>query len=80
MAPLPIIRTPAIEAIERYRKASKHFNRCYYKLEKAKNAVEDEHSREPYALIHWRNFYVGGSELKRTRDTLVMRGEEIQQR
>jgi hypothetical protein len=68
--------TAAIEAIQRYRKASKGFDRASLKLTEARDAAKEEHGREPYALIHWRNFYIGGSELKRTRETFLVRGED----
>jgi hypothetical protein len=70
------VRTPAIEAIERDRKAWKRVSRCYDKLDETKRAAKEELGSEPYALIHWRNFYIGGSELKRTRETLIARGED----
>jgi hypothetical protein len=66
----------ALQAVERYRKASKLFDRCSMKLSKARDAAVDKHGREPYALIHWRNFYVGGSELKRVRQDLLRLGND----
>jgi hypothetical protein len=70
-------RTPAIEAIERYRKASELFDRCGNRLTEAREAVKEEkHDPEPYALIHWRNYYVGGSELKRVRKDFLRLGED----
>jgi hypothetical protein len=68
--------TPVIEAIEQYRKAWKRVGRYYDKLEEARRAAKEDHGDEPYALIHWRNFYTGGSELKQTRETLIARGED----
>jgi hypothetical protein len=66
----------AVVAIERYRKASKDFNRCSSKLSEAREAAMNEHGREPYALIHWRNYYIGGGELKRTRVSFLRLGED----
>jgi hypothetical protein len=69
-------RTESIEAVERYRAASKLFDRCSNKLSKARDEAQEKHGREPYALIHWRNFYVGGSELKRVRQDLLRLGND----
>jgi hypothetical protein len=61
-------RTPhAIEAVERYRKASKQFDRCSMKLSKAREEAEEKHGHQPLALIRWRNYQIGGSEIERVR-------------
>jgi hypothetical protein len=79
MAPLLIVRAPAIEAIERYRKASKLLIAVTTSWKKPKNAVEDEHCREPYALIHWRNFMLAEASSS-ARATRSLCAAKIQQR
>jgi hypothetical protein len=60
-------RTASIEAVERYRAASKLFNRCSMKLSKAREKAEEKHGHQPLALIRWRNYDIGGSEIERVR-------------
>jgi hypothetical protein len=69
-------RTAAIEAVERHRKASRLFDRCNNKLTKASDAAEEKHGRQPDALIHWRNSFIGGSELNWKRKSLLIGGED----
>jgi hypothetical protein len=75
LAPLPFIRTAAIEAVERYRKADKAFDRRGLKLTEAREAAEEEHGQQPHALIHWRNYYIGGGEIERVRRPLARNRE-----
>jgi hypothetical protein len=65
----------AIEAIERYRKASKQFDRRSMKFSDARDLAET-HGDQPHALIHWRNSFIGGSELNRKRESLLILGED----
>lgn len=74
--PLAAVCSPAIEAVERYRKASKQFNRCSSRLSDARDAAVAEHGRETYPMIHWRNYWIGGSEIARTRDSFLGGGED----
>jgi hypothetical protein len=69
-------RTAAIEAVERFRKASKQFNRCSSKLSKARDEAQEKHGRQPDALIHRRNSFIGGSELNWKRKSLLIGGED----
>jgi hypothetical protein len=66
----------AIEAVERFRKASRLFDRCSMKLSKARDEAEEKHGRQPDALIHWRNSFIGGSALNWKRKSLLIGGEE----
>jgi hypothetical protein len=76
LAPLPFIRTSAIEAVERYRKADKAFDRRSLKLTEAREAAEEEHGHQPIALIHWRNYYIGGGEIERVRKEFLKFGKD----
>jgi hypothetical protein len=69
-------RTVAVAAVERYRKASKLFDRRSMKFSDARDAAQETHGNQPLALIHWRNSFIGGSELNWKRKSLLIGGEE----
>ena len=66
----------AIEAVKRYRKASKMFDRCSLKLTDAIEAAEQKHGHQPLPAIRWRNYYIGGGEIDRTRGFFLAAGED----
>jgi hypothetical protein len=62
-----------LDALDRYRKADKLFDRLYEQLEKANAAAIEEHGWRPDQLIHWRNYHIGGSEIERVRKEFLER-------
>jgi len=47
----------------------------YDRLDEAELDAVKEHGHRPIALIHWRNYHIGGSELDVRRETLLEAGE-----
>jgi hypothetical protein len=75
--PSPAIRSPAIEAVERLRRAQQSFERIYDQFDLARSEAAGQHGREPLALIAWRNYsHIGGSEIEGARQRFLAEGED----
>jgi hypothetical protein len=72
----PKTSSPALKAVERYRTAEKQFGRAWEKFDDARGEAEERFGRQPIALIHWRNYYIGGPEIENRREDLLRLGEE----
>jgi hypothetical protein len=68
--------SPALKAVERYRTAEKQFDRAWRKFDEARGEATKRFGWQPIALIHWRNYHIGGSEIEQRRDDLLRLGEE----
>lgn len=63
-------RDPIFALIERHQNAATAYEQAYFELDEAELAVAERIGRKPPALIHWRNHYIGSSEIEGMRDRL----------
>jgi hypothetical protein len=65
-------------AIDRYRTAEAASSEAYIEWDDAETAAGKKHGHRPSELIHWRNYYIGASEIEDTRDRLLdLRYEKV---
>jgi hypothetical protein len=62
---------PIFAAIEDHSKVQAALADNCTKLDEAEYEAEKEHGRCPIALIHWRGYHIGGSELEDRREQLL---------
>jgi hypothetical protein len=71
----PAVRTAAIEAIDRYRRAHRLFDDGCYQLNEAEEAAWPIHGHRPIALVAWRNYSaISDSEIENARDEFLRIG------
>lgn len=63
---------PMIAAVRRYRQLEKDWYALCVKLDKAEASIEE---CRPTALVTWRNYMIGGSEIDYRRETLLQEGK-----
>jgi hypothetical protein len=66
---------PILAMIAVHKKLRAAVAEIYDRLDEAELDAVKEHGHRPIALIHWRNYHIGGSELDVRRETLLEAGE-----
>jgi hypothetical protein len=66
---------PIIAMIATHKKLTADWERLSDQLQEAEHAAEQEHGRRPIALIHWRAYTIGDSEIDTRRAQLLEDGE-----
>jgi hypothetical protein len=66
-------RDPILDLIAAHQQSMALAHKLYGELEEAENAAEAEHGRRPIALIRWRNYHIGDSEIDRCREDFLSR-------
>jgi len=57
--------------IETHRPFRRTWQQRYDQLDEAESDAAEVHGRRPIALIHWRNYHIGGSEIDDRRESLL---------
>ncbi|UGY27184.1 hypothetical protein HU675_0010730 [Bradyrhizobium septentrionale] len=63
-----------LAAIDRFRVASARWNSLYDELDRSEALVRQKIGHRPTALIHWRNYHIGGSGINSRREALIHQG------
>jgi hypothetical protein len=66
---------PILAMIAVHKKLRAGWQEISDQLDEAEFDAEKEHGRRPAALIHWRNYHIGGSEIDSRREQLLEAGE-----
>jgi len=66
---------PIFAMIAMHKKLTADWQGLYNQLQKAEFNAAKEHGHRPIALIHWRDYYIGASEIDTRRETLLEAGE-----
>ena len=66
---------PIHAMIETHKSLQATWQHLYDQLDEAESDAAEVHGRRPIALIHWRNYHIGGSEIDDRRESLLQQGE-----
>jgi hypothetical protein len=66
---------PILAMIAVHKKLRAEWQEIWGQLDAAEFDAEKEHGRRPAALIHWRNYTIGASEIDLRREALLEAGE-----
>jgi hypothetical protein len=66
---------PIFARIATHKKLTADWQGAYDQLQEAEHAAAQEHGWRPIALIHWRNYTIGDSEIDARRAQLLEAGE-----
>jgi hypothetical protein len=66
---------PIFALIDSHKKLQTAWNRLHDQLQEAEVNAAIEHGQRPIALIHWRNYYIGASEIDARREQMLQESE-----
>jgi hypothetical protein len=66
---------PILAMIENHKSLQATWQHLYDQLDEAESDAAEVHGRRPIALIHWRNYHIGGSEIDDRRESLLQEAE-----
>ena len=66
---------PILAMIETHKSLQATWQQLFDQLDEAESNAAEVHARRPIALINWRNYHIGGSEIDDRRESLLQEAE-----